>query len=242
MTRGTRFSARGGAANPDVCRGLPSRSRDRAGPSGQPPHPKNGASGTDMRSHSANRVLAEVYGPGPGRPNPAPAGCPQARWAPPIHDWAPARLLGAVMGGGSTPMSPFAIGLLAAAVVAVAGRPRPTPSQHRSAEWPVNPVTVVRGFEPHERFGPGHRGWIWLQRPVSWSDQHCREWSPSPGRSPVALQWWSTTEATCERPTCRWRPTVRESATRSPAGSRSGGWPSTGTAGRRPACTGAPAR
>lgn len=54
-------------------------------------------------------------------------------------------------------MSPFAIGLLAAAVVAAAAAHDLTP-QDRSAEWPVSPATVLRSFEPHERFGPGHRG------------------------------------------------------------------------------------
>lgn len=79
-------------------------------------------------------------------------------------------------------MNPFALGLLAAAAAAVvttsssltpqpaAGQPAavqsrvqaPAPqtgaSQPTAAQWPVLPANVVAGFEPHDRFGAGHRG------------------------------------------------------------------------------------
>jgi murein DD-endopeptidase MepM/ murein hydrolase activator NlpD len=54
-------------------------------------------------------------------------------------------------------MNPFALGLVAAAVVAVAIGQDLAPAG-RTAEWPVTPATVVHGYEPHDRFGPGHRG------------------------------------------------------------------------------------
>lgn len=58
-------------------------------------------------------------------------------------------------------MNPFAVGLAVAAVVAAtSGQPPPlvrTP-QASAAHWPVLPATVMGGFEPHDRFGAGHRG------------------------------------------------------------------------------------
>jgi murein DD-endopeptidase MepM/ murein hydrolase activator NlpD len=64
-------------------------------------------------------------------------------------------------------MNPFALGLVvAAAAVATTGQPPTTQSpvaqvagvQLPRAEWPVQPPTVVAGFEPHDPFGAGHRG------------------------------------------------------------------------------------
>lgn len=69
-------------------------------------------------------------------------------------------------------MNPFALGLVvaAAAIVTTSQSPTVQPSTAQSptgqaeggqsppAQWPVVPATVVEGFEPHDRFGPGHRG------------------------------------------------------------------------------------
>ena len=53
-------------------------------------------------------------------------------------------------------MNPFALGLVvAAATIATTGQP---PAAPPPAQWPVLPPTVVAGFEPHDRFGAGHRG------------------------------------------------------------------------------------
>jgi murein DD-endopeptidase MepM/ murein hydrolase activator NlpD len=54
-------------------------------------------------------------------------------------------------------MNSFALGLVIAAVVAIATGQDLT-LHARTAEWPVTPATVVRSFEPYQRFGPGHRG------------------------------------------------------------------------------------
>ncbi len=129
-----------------------------------------------MRSHSANRMLGEVYGAGLGRPNPAPTACPQTPGVPAIHCQA---LASTPSGASAAPwsfMNPFVLGLAAALAALMAGTPlppspdasrQPFPDQpvtrqaipHREvAQWPVSPVTVVRSFEPHEQFGPGHRG------------------------------------------------------------------------------------
>jgi murein DD-endopeptidase MepM/ murein hydrolase activator NlpD len=69
-------------------------------------------------------------------------------------------------------MNPFSLGLAAAAatLLAVSGSPetatpgapdsrtagRPAPTS--VAQWPVRSATVERAFDPHEQFGPGHRG------------------------------------------------------------------------------------
>ncbi|MCU0279556.1 MAG: M23 family metallopeptidase [Candidatus Nanopelagicales bacterium] len=74
-------------------------------------------------------------------------------------------------------MNPFALGLVVAAAAIVttgqspadqlpAGQPpaaqppagRAAGGQSPPAQWPVAPATVVAGFEPHDRFGAGHRG------------------------------------------------------------------------------------
>jgi len=80
-------------------------------------------------------------------------------------------------------MSPFVLGLVAAAAAAaVTTSPPLTPglttpqvatpgtagnssagapsagAPSAAAQWPVLPATVVAGFEPHDRFGAGHRG------------------------------------------------------------------------------------
>ena len=74
-------------------------------------------------------------------------------------------------------MNPLTLGLAAATMVALAAcspvtattrtahQPAPQLSAARqtttppeAAQWPVTPVTVIRPFEPHEQFGPGHRG------------------------------------------------------------------------------------
>lgn len=54
-------------------------------------------------------------------------------------------------------MNPFAIGLAAAVAITLAVGQGPNLTGD-AAEWPVSPATVVVGFQPHERFGPGHRG------------------------------------------------------------------------------------
>lgn len=54
-------------------------------------------------------------------------------------------------------MNPFALGLITAAAVAMATGPPSTP-EPPSGQWPVTPASVLRGFEPHEWYGPGHRG------------------------------------------------------------------------------------
>ncbi|MCZ3388410.1 MAG: M23 family metallopeptidase [Actinomycetia bacterium] len=74
-------------------------------------------------------------------------------------------------------MNPFALGLAAATLAALAASSpllaatgadrqpvthqwaiRQTTPPHDTAQWPVSPATIVRLFEPHEEFGPGHRG------------------------------------------------------------------------------------
>lgn len=73
-------------------------------------------------------------------------------------------------------MNPFVLGLAAALAALLAGPAlppspdagrQPVPDQRvtpqaipprEGAHWPVSPLTVVRPFEPHEQFGPGHRG------------------------------------------------------------------------------------
>ncbi len=74
-------------------------------------------------------------------------------------------------------MNPFALGLATATLAAlVANLPltaatlparQPPPAQRAAglatprdtaASWPTTPATVLRPFEPHEAFGPGHRG------------------------------------------------------------------------------------
>jgi len=74
-------------------------------------------------------------------------------------------------------MNPFALGLAAATLASLAATSpltaatlpdrQPVPAQRATAEttppdevaqWPLTPATVVRLFEPHEQFGPGHRG------------------------------------------------------------------------------------
>lgn len=74
-------------------------------------------------------------------------------------------------------MNPLALGLAAVTMAALAAcspvtattrtarQPAPelpaarhATAPHEAAQWPVIPVTVLRPFEPHEQFGPGHRG------------------------------------------------------------------------------------
>ena len=74
-------------------------------------------------------------------------------------------------------MNPFALGLATAALAALAANlpltaatlpaRQPPPDQRAAglatpsdaaALWPTTPATVLRPFEPHERFGAGHRG------------------------------------------------------------------------------------
>ena len=75
-------------------------------------------------------------------------------------------------------MNPFVLGLVAAAAAAAVTTspplssqpttPQPTTPQPAApgtagvqspgAQWPVLPATVMAGFEPHDRFGAGHRG------------------------------------------------------------------------------------
>jgi murein DD-endopeptidase MepM/ murein hydrolase activator NlpD len=54
-------------------------------------------------------------------------------------------------------LSPLALGLVVAAVAAATSGQLPT-AEAPGTHWPVMPATVVAGYQPHDRFGAGHRG------------------------------------------------------------------------------------